>query len=216
MCSVCSNLCSNRLHVWDAYNTHTHSRLTALFAGLPGWAGTRKVTPIWIFVKQETVSGSGISWAVCKSAPCSRQITTPAPHFSVFYRPDALPAAQPTASKHWRHTWDAYNQPENANWLSVKDKGCQIQRTAMNFWNYIFPNTVWVSFAISVVLCVVPYEVIWYKILYNIVQHNNNNLQPVYRSTCVSRHLQLRTGGFYWYKVLLPTCLCWREPAHSG
>ena len=30
-------------------------------------------------------------------------ITRPAPHHSVFYRPDALPAAQPTASKHWRH-----------------------------------------------------------------------------------------------------------------
>jgi len=47
-----------------------------------------------------TVSGSGISWATCKSAPRSRQITTPAPHHSVFYRPGALPAAQPTASKH--------------------------------------------------------------------------------------------------------------------
>ena len=35
-----------------------------------------------------------------ESAPRSRQITTPAPHHSVFYRPDALPAAQPTASKH--------------------------------------------------------------------------------------------------------------------
>ena len=34
------------------------------------------------------------------SAPRSRQITMPAPHHSVFYRPDALPAAQPTASKH--------------------------------------------------------------------------------------------------------------------
>ena len=52
--------------------------------------------------KQETVSGSGISWAICKSAPCSRQITMPAPYQSVFYRPDALPAAQPTASKHRR------------------------------------------------------------------------------------------------------------------
>ena len=47
--------------------------------------------------------GSGIRWAICKSAPRSRQITTPAPHHSVFYRPDALPAAQPAASKHWRH-----------------------------------------------------------------------------------------------------------------
>jgi len=52
------------------------------------------------FKKQEKVSGSGISWAVCKSAPRSRQITMPAPHHSIFYRLDALPAAQPTASKH--------------------------------------------------------------------------------------------------------------------
>ena len=28
------------------------------------------------------ISGSGISWAICKSAPCSRQITMPAPHHS--------------------------------------------------------------------------------------------------------------------------------------
>ena len=33
----------------------------------------------------------------------SLQTATPAPHHSVFYRPDAFPAAQPTASKHWRH-----------------------------------------------------------------------------------------------------------------
>ena len=82
---------------------HIHTCLTALFPGLPGWAGTRKVKPIWILLKQETVSGSGISWATCKSVPRSRQITTSAPHHSVFYRPDALPAAQPTASKHWTH-----------------------------------------------------------------------------------------------------------------
>ena len=81
--------------IWD-------TRLTALFPGLPRWAGTSKVKPIWILLKQETVSGSSISWAICKSAPSFRQITMPTPHHSVFYRPDALPAAQPTASKHWR------------------------------------------------------------------------------------------------------------------
>ena len=78
---------------------HTHTRLTALFPGLPGWAGTRKVKPIWILLKQETVSSSGISWAICKSASRSRQKTMPVPYHSFFYRPDALPAAQPTASK---------------------------------------------------------------------------------------------------------------------
>ena len=59
-------------------------RLTALCPGLPRLAGTRKVKPIWILLKQETVSGSGISWAISKSAPCSRSIATPAPHHSVF------------------------------------------------------------------------------------------------------------------------------------
>ena len=67
---------------------------------LSGTTGVRKVKTIWILLKQETVSGSGISWAVCKSALRSRQITMPATYHSVFYRPDALPAAQPTASKH--------------------------------------------------------------------------------------------------------------------
>ena len=65
-------------------HTHTHTRLTALCPGLPGSAGTRKVKPTWILLKQETVSGSCISWAICKSAPRSRQITTPAPHHSIF------------------------------------------------------------------------------------------------------------------------------------
>jgi len=74
----------------------------ALCPGVPWWVGTRKVKQIWILLKQETVSGSGIHWAICKSAPRSRQITTPAWHHSVFYRPDALPATQRTASKHWR------------------------------------------------------------------------------------------------------------------
>jgi len=35
-------------------------------------------------LEQETVSGSGISWAVCKAAPHSRQITTPAPTTQFF------------------------------------------------------------------------------------------------------------------------------------
>jgi len=86
-------------------HTHTHTNpFNGPFPGLPRWAGTRKVKPIWILLKHETVSGSGISWTICKSAPCSRQITNTPP--LSFYRPDALPAAQPTASKHWRHKLD--------------------------------------------------------------------------------------------------------------
>ena len=41
------------------------------------------------------MSGSGISWAMCKSAPRSRQITTPVPHHSCFLQagcPSCCPA----------------------------------------------------------------------------------------------------------------------------
>ena len=52
------------------------------------------------------MSGSGISWAICKSAPCSRQTTTPAPHHSVFTSrmPFLLPNQQRQSTegtKHW-------------------------------------------------------------------------------------------------------------------
>ena len=75
----------------------TDTHLMALFPGLPGWAGTRKVKPIWILLKQETVSGNGISRAICKSAPCTRQITTPAPHHSSFLQA-GCPSCHPTNS----------------------------------------------------------------------------------------------------------------------
>ena len=52
------------LYVTRTHAQHTRTRLTA---------------------KQETVSGSGISWAICKSAPRSRQITTPATHRAQFF-----------------------------------------------------------------------------------------------------------------------------------
>jgi len=48
-------------------------------------------------MKQETVSGSGISWAICKSARSSRQITMPAPHHSVFLQA-GCPSCHPTNS----------------------------------------------------------------------------------------------------------------------
>ena len=109
-------------------HTHIHTRLMALCPGLPGWASTRKVKPIWILVKQETVSGSGISWTICKSALRSRQITTPTPHCSVFYRPDALPAAQPTASKHWRHKYK-FTSTNVANVEITEITGCYTPTT---------------------------------------------------------------------------------------
>jgi len=68
-------------HTHAHTHTHTHTGLTALFPGLPGKAGTRKVKPIWILLKQETVTGSGISWAMCKSASHSRPCQYPTTRF---------------------------------------------------------------------------------------------------------------------------------------
>jgi len=83
----------------EFYKTHNH--LMALCLGLPRWAGTGKVKPIWILLKQETVSGTGISWAICKSAPHSRQTTTPAQ--LSFYRPFLLPNQQQQSTVGKKH-----------------------------------------------------------------------------------------------------------------
>jgi len=56
-CNFAKSFISNKqlaLKATDAFwlmytHTHTHTRLTALCPGLPGWAGTRKVKPIWIY-----------------------------------------------------------------------------------------------------------------------------------------------------------------------
>ena len=74
---------ANNIVFHKCKHTHTHP-FNGPFPGLLGWAATRKVKPIWILLKQETVSGSGISWAICKCVPRSGQITMPAPHRSVF------------------------------------------------------------------------------------------------------------------------------------
>ena len=61
----------------------------------------------------ERQNPSGFKWgkrqwrfgtAVASSGPCkrSRQITKSTPPSLNFYKPDALPDAQPTVSKHWR------------------------------------------------------------------------------------------------------------------
>ena len=78
---------------------YTHP-LNGPFSGTTQVSRYQKGKPIGILLKQATVTGGGISWAICKSAPRSRQITMPAPHHSVFYRPDALPATKPIVSKH--------------------------------------------------------------------------------------------------------------------
>jgi len=57
-------------------HAHTHNRFMALLDLLwdcPSEVGKTNLD----LLEQEIVSGSGICWAICKSAPHPRQITTP-------------------------------------------------------------------------------------------------------------------------------------------
>ena len=118
----------------------THTRLTALFLGLPRWAGTRKVKPIWILLKQETVSGSGVSWAICKSAPCFRQ-PCQHPTTQFFTCPDALPAAQPTVSKHWRQ-----NEIKGAMAIKLMFILAPVKPTRLSVWLHISQYVLFLDF----------------------------------------------------------------------
>jgi len=125
---LCTTTCTSR---YLQLRTHTNTCLSALCPGLPRWAGTRKVKPIWILLKQETVSGSGITLAACKPAVRSTDNHASVPPLS-FYRPDALPAAQPTVSKHWRqlrinivvHSSFTADKLSGVRWTCIRPRWC--------------------------------------------------------------------------------------------
>jgi len=89
-------------HIFCRMPTHTHARThTHPFNG-PFFRTTR----VGRYQKSKThldfteARDSEWQWHQLGHMQVCRQITTPTPHHSVFYRLDALPATQPTASKH--------------------------------------------------------------------------------------------------------------------
>jgi len=88
------------------FNKHAQDRqtdtcLTASFPGKSGKARTTKVKPIWILMKQKMM---GWQWhqldhmqITCTSLQTDNHASTSS---LIFCRPDALPDAEPTASKH--------------------------------------------------------------------------------------------------------------------
>ena len=111
--------------------------------GLPGSDATRMAKPIWILLKQEIVSGSSISWTICKSASRSRQITMPAPHHSFFT--GWMPFLPPN-QQHWRKYIVRYhiNTQQNAR------QNCCVtiirQWTCISFFLHT-PHTLWSQFS---------------------------------------------------------------------
>ena len=76
-----------------------HNCFTALFPGPPGSAGARR--ELLDFMVQ-----GEINWGRNTDHPAGRHSTSTIPH--IFYGPDALPAAQPTVSRHWRQNYIYY------------------------------------------------------------------------------------------------------------
>jgi len=95
--SILYQFCIHSANKFGSVSYHTPTHLTALFPGLPRWASTRKVKPIWILLKQETVSGSGISWAimqVCTSLQTDNHARTP----PLSFLQAGCPSCRPTNS----------------------------------------------------------------------------------------------------------------------
>jgi len=94
-----------------SYISRYHNRFTALLPGPPGWAGARR--ELLDFMVQGKINRSRHTDHPARrhSIRTNQCPSPPSPH--IIYRPDALPAAQPTVSKHWRHyisTISAVNQ----------------------------------------------------------------------------------------------------------
>jgi len=89
------------LIVLSLFRYKYHNRFTALFPGPSGWAGARREF-LDFMVQGKINRGRHTDHpAGCHSI---RTNQCPPPLSPIFYRLDALPAAQPTVSKQWRQS----------------------------------------------------------------------------------------------------------------
>ena len=98
-----SKLVYSSLIFVDNTHTHTHTRLTALFSGTTRVGRYQKGKTNLDFTEARD---SEWQWhqlghmQVCTSLLTDNHASTQHPTAQFFYRPDTLPEAQPTASKH--------------------------------------------------------------------------------------------------------------------
>jgi len=113
--------------------------------------------PIWILLKQETVSGSGISWAICKSSPRPIQVTMSAPHHSVFYRLDRIPFLLP-------------NQQHQSTEAKIDTTKCivNVQEVMYDLRNYVTPFSFYLlSFSVIFALFFLHFMDVWLLLYLN-------------------------------------------------
>jgi len=85
---------------YDMKTLPHRNHFTALFLAPPRWAGARREL-LDIMVQGKINRGRHTNHPAGRHSIRTNQCPPP-PYSHIFYRPDALPAAQPTAPKHWR------------------------------------------------------------------------------------------------------------------
>ena len=123
-----SNLSVMRHKIFSEHHRH-HNLFTALFPGPPGWASARR--ELLDFMVQGKINKGRHTdhLAGCHSI---RTKQCPPPPSTIFYRPDALPAAQPTVSKHWRQLVHS-DLGEDARVL-LSSVSCTVSVSQNYFW----------------------------------------------------------------------------------
>ena len=106
-CCLCSSACESLTTLHSHYWTQctctvcTTTVLRLFFLGPPGWAGARR--ELLDFMVQGKINrGRHTDHPAGHHSIQTNQCSPPPSSPYTFFRPDALPAAQPTASKHWR------------------------------------------------------------------------------------------------------------------
>jgi len=130
------------------------------------------------------MSGSGICWAICKSAPHPRQITMPTPQHSVFYKLDALPAAQPTASTHWRH------KRKMTDWQWHQLDHMQIICTSLKTDNHTSTTSPFYSVRAALKACThMTYNKTFYLVVIKEWKHSILQYEPAFREPCRQQYI---------------------------
>ena len=113
------------------------------FLGLPRWASTRKVKPIWILLKKR--QWVAVASAGPYAAPRSRQITTPASHHSVLLQA-GCPSCRPTNSVKAMKAVTDDGDVIFSDTMLLHTTGLAVQGTVWLIWNEVTARvTVWIN-----------------------------------------------------------------------
>jgi len=105
--NACKTLSRARMYPSARQEIYTHNYFTALFLGQPEWAGARRELLDFMVHGEINRRRGEINRCRHTDHPTGRHSIQPnqcppPPSAHIFYGLDALPATQPTVSKHWR------------------------------------------------------------------------------------------------------------------